>query len=74
MQVNAVCVSPDGDCIVTGGEDKLLKLWRISTRECFLTLTGHTEEVLAVTFAPDGNTMASASLDKKIITWRVLSV
>jgi WD40 repeat protein len=29
-KVNCVCVSPDGDCIVSGGEDKLVKVWRIS--------------------------------------------
>jgi WD40 repeat protein len=39
-QVNSVCLSPDGDCIVSGGEDKLIKLWRISTQECFLSLPG----------------------------------
>lgn len=40
LQVNSICLSPDGDCIASGAEDKTVKLWRISSQECFLTLTG----------------------------------
>ncbi len=63
-----------GDCVVSGGEDKTVKLWRISTEECFLTLTGHKEEVHSVAFSPDGSHIASGSLDKTIRTYRVTSV
>jgi len=43
-----VCVSPDGDCVVSGGDDRIVRMWRISTQECFATLTGHSDEVNAV--------------------------
>jgi hypothetical protein len=34
-RVNSVCVSADGDCVVSGSEDRTVRLWRISSRECF---------------------------------------
>jgi len=72
-KVNSAVVSPDGDSIISGGEDRLVKLWRISTHECFATMSGHTDEILCVAISPDGSTIASASKDKTIRTWTVYS-
>ncbi len=43
-------------------------------QECFKTLEGHSEEVVAVAVSPDGSYLASASLDKTIRTYRIISV
>lgn len=72
--MNCLAVSPDGDCIISGAEDKTVKVWRISTLECFKTLQGHKEEVTAVAISPDGKLLATASLDKMIILYQVVSV
>ena len=74
-KVNCLAVSPDGDCVISGGEDKSVKVWKISTLECFKTLPPlHTEEVLSVAFSPDGNYAASGSMDTTIWTYKITSL
>ena len=48
--VNSVCFSADGDLLVSGSDDKTLKVWSkgsSGTFECQSTLTGHTGYVPA---------------------------
>ncbi|KAF5841038.1 WD40-repeat-containing domain protein [Dunaliella salina] len=73
-KVNTVFVSPDGDCVVSGGDDRIVRMWRISTQECFTNLSGHTDEVTGVAISPDGKFMASCANDKTIITYKVISL
>ena len=42
--VNSVCFSADGDLLVSGSDDKTLKIWSKGSSgnfECKSTLTGH---------------------------------
>ena len=36
---------PDGRRVVSGSEDKTLKVWDVATGECVATLEGHSESV-----------------------------
>ena len=36
---------PDGRRVVSGSEDKTLKVWDVATGECVATLKGHSKEV-----------------------------
>lgn len=74
-QVNCMVLAPDGETIISGGEDKTLRLWRLSTGENFATVEKmHTEEIVAVAISPDQNHLATASLDKTIRTYRITSM
>ncbi|XP_010884403.2 PWP2 small subunit processome component [Esox lucius] len=59
----ALCYSPDGQYIATGGDDGKVKVWNISSGLCFVTFTEHTSSVTNVTFASSGFVIVSASLD-----------
>ncbi|MDB9496523.1 AAA-like domain-containing protein [Spirulina major CS-329] len=66
--VFAIAFSPDGQYVVTGGEDQTIRIWR-STGQLIRTLTAHESKVRRLVFSPDGKTFASASLDGTVKLW-----
>src|SRR5262249_11575319 len=57
----SVAFSPDGQRLLSGGEDKLVKVWDAKTGKQILSLAGQTAGVQSVAFSPDGKHLASAS-------------
>ena len=65
--VNSVAFSPDGRHIVSGSEDRTIRLWDAQTGgQVGNPLQGHTDSVLSVAFSPDGRHIVSGSGDKTI--------
>ncbi len=59
--VNCVSFSPDGQRIVSGSADKMVKLWDANTGEELKTFKGHSLSVQCVSFSPAGNQIVSGS-------------
>jgi WD40 repeat protein len=66
-----MCVRFDGR-IVSGSNDKTLRVWDVSTGVCELELEGHDEGVYRVCMLPDGR-IVSGSWDKTIRVWDTLT-
>ncbi|WP_293285424.1 WD40 repeat domain-containing protein [Microcoleus sp. PH2017_40_RAT_O_B] len=70
-RVCSLAISPDGQTLFSGGFDKTIKMWQVSTREELRTLTGHSELVCSLAISPDGQTLFSGSFDQTIKMWQV---
>ncbi|KIL89218.1 vegetatible incompatibility protein het-e-1 [Fusarium avenaceum] len=64
--VMSVAVSPNNQLIASGGDDKMVKIWDITTGLCQHTLEDHDDPIHSITFLPDGRSLASASNTIKI--------
>lgn len=61
--MNCLAYSPDGQYIITGGDDGKVKLWNTLTGFCTLTFHEHTSSISSVLFSHNRKFVASASLD-----------
>ncbi|ABW32026.1 WD40 domain-containing protein [Acaryochloris marina] len=65
-------VHQENQYIISGGEDKLLRIWSLRSKQC-VTLAGHTDAIRAIAFSPLEQVIASGSStnDKTIRLWDV---
>jgi WD40 repeat protein len=59
--VRSVAFSPGGQHVVSGSDDRLVKVWSMSGRKEVASLAGHTSYVYSVAFSPDGQHNVSGS-------------
>jgi len=71
--VRSLIFSPDGAFLVSGGDDKTIKLWDVQTGGVVMTFYGHTSSVTSVSISPDNATIVSGSWDGIICIWGIQS-
>jgi WD40 repeat protein len=64
--VMSVCVSPDGSKIISGSDDKSIRIWDMETGNNISILEGHSGYVMSVCVSPDGSKIISGSFDNYI--------
>jgi WD40 repeat protein len=68
-----VAISPDGKWLVSGGADKIVKVWDVNSGRELWSLPGHSDWVSSVAISSDGKRLASSSADKTIKIWDLMS-
>ena len=71
LYIRSVCFSPDGKYLATGAEDKLIRVWEISTRAIKQTFQGHEQDIYSLDFSRGGKQIASGSGDRTVRVWDI---
>ncbi len=72
--VDALAFSPDGQLLVSVGDDAAADVTDVATGRLLGRLTGHTEPGTAAAFTQDGRTLYTASIDGTIIGWDLVNL
>lgn len=67
--VRSVDVDPSNEWFVTGGNDRMIKVWDLATGVLRVTLTGHSHNVRAVRVHPRLKYLFSAGEDNMVKCW-----
>jgi WD40 repeat protein len=66
--INCLILTPDGRSIISGGDDKTIKIWQLQNGRLINNLYGHNTPVLSV--AVGGNTLVSGGYGEMRI-WEI---
>jgi WD40 repeat protein len=61
--VNCVTISAEHHLMVSGSDDKTIRIWNTANAKCYNVLRGHKGNVAAVSLTADNRTVISASYD-----------
>jgi WD40 repeat protein len=67
--VGTLAFTPDGQRLLSGGEDRTIRVWDLCSGEELYSLPGHEHRIWGIAVAPDGRRALSASFDRTIRVW-----
>ena len=67
--IRCAALSTDGQYALSGGDDKTVRLWKVSSGRCLHALKGHANIVFSVAFSSDSRLILSASHDNTLRLW-----
>jgi WD40 repeat protein len=67
--VFAAAITAGGKSLVTGGADKIVRIWNLTNQQVERQLSGHAAAVTAVAASGNGQVLVSGSADQTIRSW-----
>ncbi|GIG68579.1 WD40 repeat domain-containing serine/threonine protein kinase [Phytomonospora endophytica] len=68
---DAVCFSPDGRFVLSGGRDRAIRVWSVDNGRCVGVMEGHQAAVSALAMTRDGRFVLSGGDDKTVRIWEL---
>jgi WD40 repeat protein len=68
-RIPAMAISLDGRRMVTGGDDRTIKLWDVASGKMLHSFAGHTDTILCLAFSHDGRRIVSGAYDRTVRVW-----
>merc|ERR1711892_255890 len=69
--VNGMVINTDGSKFVTGGDDKLVKVWDYDGGNVTAVGSGHSDQIKKIALSPDCSSCVSVSRDGAIAIWNL---
>ena len=69
--INTIAIDPQGFILVSGSDDKKIRLWNLQTGQLLHKFLGHTAQVYAIAISADGRRIISAGGDRTILVWNL---
>ncbi|MGB3509705.1 MAG: serine/threonine-protein kinase [Microcoleaceae cyanobacterium] len=69
--VNALAIGPEGYILISGSDDKTIKLWNLKTGQLLHRFFGHTAEIYGIAISGDGRRVISGGDDRTILAWNL---
>jgi WD40 repeat protein/CHAT domain-containing protein len=70
-RVTAIAISRDGEVLASGGADRNIILWKLSTGREIGPLLGHADRVSGLSFSHDGRRLVSVGEDGTVRVWEL---
>jgi WD40 repeat protein len=70
----AIAITPDGQVMVSGGNDRIITVRHLRTGRILRTLTRHSDSIYALCLSKDGKILASGGRDKTLRVWNLNTI
>lgn len=70
-EINALSITSSGNYFVSGGEDKVVKIWGYDDGQSYFHGEGHAGTINRIMIAPDQKTIVSVGSEGAIIVWKM---
>lgn len=71
--VTSVCISRNGQILISGSRDGTIRIWGLNNGECLRTLSGHLGAVVSTSLTDDNKLIISCGSDHRTMVWEVFS-
>jgi WD40 repeat protein/class 3 adenylate cyclase/tRNA A-37 threonylcarbamoyl transferase component Bud32 len=71
--VSAVAFSHDGKLLASGGNDPVVRVWRVETGEIAAELGGHEARIDSLAFHPEKRLLATGAAEGQVRIWDIVS-